>query len=174
MSCSAHSFQMTRKKADILETYDQINIDILTVVRGNIINNSVLTLIVVKVLRKTPKDVDEYIAKAPKEVQGKLNEIRAAISETAPSAVESISYRMPYYDYKGRLAWFGLAKAHIGLYLRPPVVEEHKKELANYKTTKSAIHFPLNKKIPVPLIKKLIKARMKKNEDERALIQRRE
>jgi uncharacterized protein YdhG (YjbR/CyaY superfamily) len=123
--------------------------------------------IVARVLKKAPKDVDEYIARAPKEVQDKLKEIRVTIREAAPTAVESISYGMPYYDYMGRLAWFGLAKAHIGLYLRPPVIEEHKKELANYKTTKSAVHLPLDKKIPVPLIKKLIKARMKKNEDER-------
>lgn len=118
-------------------------------------------------LKKQPKDVDEYIATAPKEVQDKLKEIRAAIRETAPQVVESISYRMPYYYYNGRLAWFGLTKAHIGLYLRPPVIEEHKRELANYKTTKSAVHFPLDKKIPVPLVKKLIKARMKKNDDEK-------
>jgi uncharacterized protein YdhG (YjbR/CyaY superfamily) len=117
-------------------------------------------------LKKTPKDVDEYIARAPKGAQSKLTEIRVAIREAAPTAVESISYGMPYYDYKGRLAWFGLAKAHIGLYLRPPVIEEHKNELADYETTKSTVRFPLNKNISVPLIKKLVKARMKKNETE--------
>jgi uncharacterized protein YdhG (YjbR/CyaY superfamily) len=119
-----------------------------------------------KVLKKAPKDVDEYIARAPKEAQDKLQEIRVAIREAAPTAVESISYGIPYYDYKGRLAWFGLAKAHIGLYVRPPVVEAHKNELADYETTKSTVRFPLDKKIPVPLIKKLVKARMKKNEAE--------
>jgi len=58
-------------------------------------------------------------------------------------------------------------KSHIGLYLRPPIIEEHKHELAAYKTTKSAIHFPLDKKLPIALIKKLVKARMKKNEAEK-------
>jgi uncharacterized protein YdhG (YjbR/CyaY superfamily) len=86
--------------------------------------------------------------------------------ETAPTARESISYRIPFYDYKGRLVWFGLQKAHIGLYVRPPVIEEHKKELAGYATTKSAVHLPLDRKIPIPLIKRLVKARMKKNEAE--------
>jgi uncharacterized protein YdhG (YjbR/CyaY superfamily) len=118
----------------------------------------------VKPGNRTPKDVDEYISRAPKEVQGRLEELRAAIREAAPTAVESISYGMPFYDYKGRLAWFGLAKTHIGLYLRPPVVEEHKNELANYETTKSTVRFPLDKKLPITLIKKLVKARMKKNE----------
>ncbi|MGP8124856.1 MAG: iron chaperone [Nitrososphaerales archaeon] len=110
--------------------------------------------------------MDEYISAAPKEVQARLKEVRAAIREAAPTAHESISYRIPYYDYKGRLAWFGLQKAHIGLYLRPPVIEEHRNELAGYVTTKSAVHIPLDGRIPVPLIRKLVKARMKKNEAE--------
>lgn len=118
------------------------------------------------VTNKAQKNVDAYISAAPKEAQKKLREVRAAIREAAPTAKESISYGMPFYEYKGRLAWFGLAKAHVGLYLRPPVVEEHKKELADYETTKSTVRLPLNKKIPVPLIKRLVKARMKKNETE--------
>lgn len=113
-------------------------------------------------MKETSKNVDAYIASAPIEVQDKLKEIRAAIKEIAPNAVESISYMMPCYD-KGRIAWFGLMKTHIGLYLRPPIIAEHKKELTDYVTTKSAVHFPLDKKLPIQLIKKLVKARMKKN-----------
>ncbi len=113
-------------------------------------------------MKKALKDVDTYIARAPKEVQSKLEEVRAAIREVAPNAVESISYGMPGYD-RGQIAWFGLVKTHIGLYLRPPIIAEHKKDLAGYTTTKSAVHFPLDKKIPIPLIKKLVKARIKKN-----------
>jgi uncharacterized protein YdhG (YjbR/CyaY superfamily) len=120
-----------------------------------------------KVVKKTPKDVDEYISRAPKEIQNKLKELRAAIREVAPTAVERISYGIPFYDYKGRLAWFAIMKTHIGLYIRPPIIEEHKTELEDYGTTKSAIHFPLDEKLPIPLIKKLVKARMKKNETEK-------
>ncbi len=112
------------------------------------------------------KDVDRYIANAPMTLQPKLKELRRAISEVAPKAQESISYRMPHYSYKGRLAWFAPMKNHIGLYLRPPVIAEHRRDLAAYKTTKSAVHFPLDRKLPVPLIKKLVRARMKKNEAE--------
>ncbi|HJU13661.1 MAG TPA: DUF1801 domain-containing protein [Candidatus Nitrosotalea sp.] len=119
------------------------------------------------------KDVDAYIASAPKEVQAKLRAVRAAIRGVVPSAVESISYQMPYYAFKGDLswaersiAWFGLQSKHIGLYLPPPIIAEHKKDLKGYTTTKSAVHLPLDKKIPVALIKKLVKARMKKNPKE--------
>jgi uncharacterized protein YdhG (YjbR/CyaY superfamily) len=116
--------------------------------------------------RKTPKpkDVDAYIAAAPKEVQTKLKELRKVIRKTAPTAVERISYGMPYYDYKGRLAYFSIWKSHIGLYIPTPIIEEHKSELAAYETTKATVRLPLAKKLPVALIRKLLKAQMKKNE----------
>lgn len=108
------------------------------------------------------KNVNAYLAKAPKEARPKLKEMRSIIKKVAPNAVESISYGMPGYD-KGRIAWFALMKGYIGLYLRPPIIAEHQKELAAYTTTKSAIHVPLDRKLPVALIKKLIRARIKKN-----------
>jgi len=113
--------------------------------------------------KNTPATVDGYIAAAPRETQAKLLQVRAAIRSVAPDAVESISYRMPCYD-KGKIAWFGLMTAHIGLYLRPPIIAEHKIELSAYKTTKSAVQFPLQTKIPVPLVKRLVRARIKKNQ----------
>ena len=111
-----------------------------------------------------PKDVDSYIASAPKETQGKLRKMRKAIREVVPKATEKISYGMPYYGYNGRLAYFRLAKKHIGLYIPTPTLAEHKKELKRYETAKATVRFPLDEKLPIALIKKLIKARMKKNE----------
>ena len=111
-----------------------------------------------------PKNVGAYIAAAPKGAQGKLKELRAVIRKTAPNAVERISYGMPYYHYKGRLAYFSLWKAHVGLYIPTPVLEEHKSELAAYGTSSATVRFPLDKKLPLALIRKLTKARMKKNE----------
>ena len=115
-----------------------------------------------------PKDVDSYIAAAPKEVQTKLREMRGLIQKTAPKAVERISYGMPYYDYHGRLAYFSHWKSHVGLYIPTPVFEEHASELEGYHTNKATVRFPLDKKLPVGLIKKLVKARMRKNEDRQA------
>ena len=111
-----------------------------------------------------PKNVDTYIAAAPKGVQSKLKELRTAIRTTAPTAAERISYGMPYYDYKGRLAYFRHWKSHIGLYIPTPVIEEHKSELAAYETSNATVRFALDKKLPIPLIRKLVKARMKRNE----------
>ena len=113
----------------------------------------------------TKNNFDEYIALAPKEVQDKLKEFRATIKTAAPSAHERISYGMPFYYYKGQLVYFGLSKKHIGLYIPPHVVEEHKTEIKGCETTKATIRFPLDKKLPVMLIKKMIKARVKKNDE---------
>ena len=112
-------------------------------------------------------DVDLYIAKCPKDIQGKLREVRAAIREVAPDASETTSYFhmpgyfFPGYDYNGMFAWFGFQKSYIGLLLRPPTIESHAKELEGYVRTKSALHLPVNAKVPVPLVKKLVKASIK-------------
>ena len=113
---------------------------------------------------KPVKNVDEYIANAPKEMQVKLIELRGLIRKAAPNAEESISYRMPCYGYKGRVVYFAYTKKHIGLYVPTPVVEEHKNELKGYETAMATVRFPLDKKLPISLIKKLVKARMRKNE----------
>ena len=154
------------------ETSSDIGVSALFIPRLKSFRRSVQsTAIIIKWIRvsrppvgKKPPSVDEYISAAPRSTQAKLREVRLAILEAAPEAKESISYGMAYYNYKGRLAWFGLHTSHIGLYLRPPVVEEHEKDLEGYETTKSAVHLPLDKKIPVSLVKKLVKARMKMND----------
>jgi uncharacterized protein YdhG (YjbR/CyaY superfamily) len=112
-----------------------------------------------------PKDVEAYIAAAPKEMRGKLRILRRIIKEVAPSCTERISYGMPYYSYRGRLAYFSLSKAHIGLYIPTPIIEEHKDELRNYDAAKATVRFPLDENLPAALIKKLVKARAKKNEE---------
>ena len=110
--------------------------------------------------------VDAYIRAARGAARKKLQQVRDAIREVAPEARESISYGIPYYDYKGRLTWFGLFTNHVGLYVRPPVIQEHRKELRGYVTTKSAVHLPLDREIPVSLIQDLVRARMKINDAE--------
>jgi len=114
---------------------------------------------------KRVKDVDEYIASAPEDLQSRLKQIRKIIKDCAPKVVEKISYGMPYYGYKGRLAYFSYFQKHIGLYLTPPIIEEYKKELKEYDTSTATIRFPHKEKLPLALIKKLIKARVRKNDE---------
>lgn len=114
-------------------------------------------------MMKKPKTVDEYIARAPAEMQRALRELRALIKQVAPKAEERISYGMPFYDYNGRLVYFASMKGYIGLYIPPPIIADHAAELEGYTTTKSAIHLPADR-LPAALVRKLIKARMKHNE----------
>jgi uncharacterized protein YdhG (YjbR/CyaY superfamily) len=109
--------------------------------------------------------VDEYIAKAPKPTQQMMKQIRSAIRATVPEAEEKISYGMPFYEYKfpgykGRLAYFGLFKKHISFYAVPHrIPTDLAKQLKQYKAAKATLRFPLDKKVPVALLKKLVKLR---------------
>lgn len=114
-----------------------------------------------------PKSVDSYIATAPAEIRGKLKELRATIKKAVPEAVEKISYGMPYYAYKGRLAYFRHWKNHVGLYIPTPTLEHFAKELHPYVTAKATVQFPHEKKLPLALITKIVKARAKANEARR-------
>lgn len=108
------------------------------------------------------KTVDEYISEAPKEIQQKLKDLRAAILDVAPTARESTSYGLAYYFYKSRRVYFGYWKKHIGIYaIMEPVRKHFKKELEGYEMAKGTIQFPLKEKLPIGLIKKLVKAQMK-------------
>jgi uncharacterized protein YdhG (YjbR/CyaY superfamily) len=112
------------------------------------------------------RDVTGYIAAAPKEVQAKLNQIRAAIKEVAPNATEFISYGMPAYKYGKTFIGFAAMKNHIGLYpFTGSFVAAHQKELAGYSTAKSAIRLPLDKPLPISLIKRIVKLRIKEMKD---------
>jgi len=111
-----------------------------------------------------PGGVDEYIEKCPKEVQDRLKDIRIAIQGAAPGSTETVSYfQMPGYlyegyDYNGMFAWFSFKKPYVRLHVRPPVIEDHKKDLGGYTNTKSIVCFPMDKAIPKALVKKLVKA----------------
>jgi uncharacterized protein YdhG (YjbR/CyaY superfamily) len=114
-------------------------------------------------MQKVLNDVSAYIAQAPKEAQAKLRQLRAIIKATAPQAKEYMGYGMPAYDYKGKLAYFGGYKKHIGFYPLPATIHANINALKAYKTSKGAIQFPLDKPLPVTLIKRLLAFRMKEN-----------
>lgn len=115
-----------------------------------------------------PGGVVEYIAKCPKEGQVPLKDLRAAIRQVAPDSIETVSYfQYPgyYYGgdyaYNGMFVWFSYKKPYVRLHLWPPVIKNHKKELASYPTTTAIVSFPADKKPPTALVKKLVKASLK-------------
>jgi len=109
-----------------------------------------------------PKNIDEYTAGFPKEVQAILKMIRMTIRKTAPDAEEKISYQIPAFMLNGAyLIYFAAYKKHIGLYPAPRGSEEFKKELSAYEGGKGTVKFPFDKPIPFGLIRRIVKFRMK-------------
>jgi uncharacterized protein YdhG (YjbR/CyaY superfamily) len=111
--------------------------------------------------------VSGYIADAPEATRGMMKTIRAAIRSAAPRAKETISYGMPFYEYKypgykGRLVYFGAFAKHVSMFIVPRNVPAAlAKQLKPFKSDKSTLHFALGTRVPVDLIKKLVKLRMK-------------
>jgi uncharacterized protein YdhG (YjbR/CyaY superfamily) len=110
-----------------------------------------------------PKDIDEYIAVHPKEIQKLLKEFRATIKKAAPTANEVISYGMPAFKLNGMLVWFAAHTKHIGFYPRVSGIERFKKELSIYKGAKGSVQFPFDKPLPLGLVTKIVKFRVNEN-----------
>ena len=118
---------------------------------------------------KSYSTVDEYIALAEPKVKKALKDIRKTIKTTAPKAEEVISYQIPGYKYHGMLVFFAAWKDHISLYPAPWSAESLKKEMSVYKGSKGTIKFPIDEPMPLALIKKMVKYRVKENEERAAL-----
>jgi uncharacterized protein YdhG (YjbR/CyaY superfamily) len=106
------------------------------------------------------KEVDNYIHDFPKEVQEKLELLRATILEIAPNAKEVISYKMPTYKLSQNLVHFAGYEKHIGFYPTPSAIEKFKHEFGNYKFSKGAVQFPLIEDLPIDLIKRMVAFRV--------------
>lgn len=107
--------------------------------------------------------IDEYIAGFPEDIQQKLEQVRATIKEAAPGATEAIKYAMPAFVFKGNLVFFAAYKNHIGFYPAPTENEAFKEDLSAYKSGKGTLQFPFDKPIPLKLVSKIVKFRVKEN-----------
>jgi uncharacterized protein YdhG (YjbR/CyaY superfamily) len=108
-------------------------------------------------------NIDEYIAGFPKEVQDILEKLRATIRRAAPEAKETINYAIPTFTLEGNLVHFAAFKSHIGFYPAPSGIEAFKKELSVYEGAKGSVQFPIDKPLPLSLVTKIVKFRVKEN-----------
>ena len=107
--------------------------------------------------------IDDYIAGFAKDVQVILEELRATIGKAAPEAEETINYQIPTFTVKGNLVHFAAYKSHIGFYPTPSGIAAFKKELSAYEGAKGSVQFPIDKPLPLRLITKIVKFRVKEN-----------
>lgn len=118
------------------------------------------------------KTVDEYIALQALETQVLLKQLRQCIKKAAPKAEEEIAYQMPGYKLGRPLVYFAAYKNHIGFYPTPSGIVAFAKELSPYKTSKGAVQFPIDEKLPLTLITQIVKYRVKENNEKLVLKQK--
>jgi len=107
--------------------------------------------------------IKEYIDAAPVEIQSRLLQVHECITKAAPSAEEGLKWSMPAYSYKRILVTFAVFKNHIGFYPTPSVIKAFEKQLQKYKTAESSVQFPHDEKLPLSLIEKMVKFRVKES-----------
>ena len=115
------------------------------------------------------KSVDEYISAMPEHTKDKLHQMRSTIKKAAPKAEEVISYNMPAYKLNGMLVYYAAYNKHIGFYPMAAAIQAFKKELSGYKGAKGSIQFPINEPLPLKLISKIVKYRIKENLEKASL-----
>ena len=110
--------------------------------------------------------VDNYLKDLPDDRRKLLTSIRKVIRQACPAADEIISYDMPGYKYLGKpLLYFANYQKHCSLFgVSKKMLAEFKEELSDFKIVGSTIHFDVKKPLSPALVKKLVKARMKENE----------
>ena len=109
------------------------------------------------------EDIDSYIGSRPDHVREKLGELRQIIRSAAPKAEEVISYRMPAFKLNGIVVYFAACKNHIGFYPTGSGITAFEKKLTGYSYSKGAIQFPLDKPLPIGLIKRIVKFRLRQD-----------
>lgn len=114
-------------------------------------------------MMKNFETIDQYIADYPENIQKKLTQIRELISKNAPGAEECINYGIPTFRLHGNLVHFAAFKSHLGFYPGAAGIEAFADMLGDYETSKGTVQFPINKPIPVKLIKEIVQFRVEQN-----------
>ena len=111
------------------------------------------------------ESVSDYISNAPAWAHSTLQELRRVIKSAAPKSKESMSYHMPYYSQGGRLAYFAAFKNHCSFFwISSSDKKKYAKDLKSMKVVGSTLQIPRGEKVPITLIKKIVKARVTSNE----------
>ena len=114
--------------------------------------------------RVAPKTVADYLAGVPEPTRSAVNQIRVAIRSVVPEeATEVISYGIPAFRHKTVLVWYAAFANHCSLFPTAAIIEEFKDELKGFFVSKGTVHFPIDRPMPVELIKKMVKARVEQS-----------
>jgi uncharacterized protein YdhG (YjbR/CyaY superfamily) len=114
--------------------------------------------------RRTPGEieVDKFLAAIPEPQRSTLQELRAILKKILPAGEEKIHYGVPAIQINGKsIAGYASAKKHCSFYPHSgALLEPLADSLTKYDYTKSTLHFPVDKCLPITLVRKLVKARL--------------
>lgn len=112
------------------------------------------------------RTIDDYIGTFPKNVRVILEDLRQTIRDTIPGAEETISYQIPTFRLHGKyVVYFAAWKHHLSLYPVPKGNEAFKNVLSRYQTGKGTLRFSLDKPLPIRLIQKVVKYRVRESQE---------
>lgn len=112
--------------------------------------------------------IDKFIATYPENIQALLKQIREVIKKAAPESEETINYGIPTFVLNGNLVHFSGYRSHIGFYPGASGIKNFQKEISKFKSAKGSVQFPIDQPLPISLITKIVKFRVKEN-NEKAL-----
>jgi len=119
--------------------------------------------------RTSAATVDEYLQPLPDKVRMTLEQLRKTIKSAVPKAEEKISYQIPGYYYLGPLVFFAAFKNHCSLFaVSKSILKTFEKELHPFKIANTTIHFTHDHPLPSALVKKMVRLRIKENEERKA------
>lgn len=112
-----------------------------------------------------PETIEDYISTTSPEVQERIYELHETITKAAPDAEQGLKWNMPAYSYQKILVAFKVFKHHVGFYPMESAIKAFSKELEDYKQGDGSVQFPLDKPLPLSLITKMVKFRVKESKD---------
>jgi uncharacterized protein YdhG (YjbR/CyaY superfamily) len=115
--------------------------------------------------RPTPgeKAVDDFLAAVPEPQRTTLQELRAMLKKILPAGEEKIHYGVPAIQINGKsIAGYASAKKHCSYFPHSgALLEPLADQLTKYEFSRGTLHFPVDKCLPVKVVRALITARMK-------------
>lgn len=115
------------------------------------------------------KKIDDYIISQPEKMRACLEMIRQTIRNTAPSAEEAFSYRMPSFRLHGMLVYYAAFTNHCSLFVNPEVLSVFKPRISGCSFTKSAIKFPADRPLPEEMLVEILRYAVKRNLEKKQL-----
>jgi uncharacterized protein YdhG (YjbR/CyaY superfamily) len=109
-----------------------------------------------------PTSVASYLRGLPREQRAALDRLREVIRSAAPDATEGISYSMAAFTYGSRgLVCYAAFKDHYSLFpMSKQVIADNLDALGSRATGKGTIRFSYDERLPVTLVKRIVRARL--------------